>query len=228
MVASGAERSALIALLSSQSAGIASYWDRTLLVNAVKLEYGGKLHCACAKKRTKEKRRCLRREAVLTLLPTTYTVRAGQSEGESILPVLDLRCKCEFASSSAEFFAFELFLTLAVLLTVFATAMFALMPNAAAYTLGDWVDIMYGRASFPGREWGLCGWRGVRRVLEHKHTVLGTVCLVSGVRLGSPLQREKRVTETDDHRPSGTGDRGQGSKRQKITESRNRVPRCCY
>ena len=69
----------------------------------------------------------------------------------AILPVLDLRCKCEFASSSAEFFAFELFLALEVLVTVFATAMFALMPNAAAYALGDWVDIMYGRASFPGR-----------------------------------------------------------------------------
>lgn len=48
---------------------------------------------------------------------------------------------------------------------------------------------------------------GVRRVLEHKHTVWDTVCLVSGVRLGSSLQREERVTETDYHRPSGTGDR---------------------
>lgn len=62
--------------------------------------------------------------------------------------------------------------------------------------------------------------RGVRRVVEHKHTVWDTVRLVSGVRLGSSLQREERVTETDDHRPSGTGDR---VAREKITESKNRV-----
>lgn len=54
----------------------------------------------------------------------------------------------------------------------------------------------------------------MRRVVEHNHTVWETVRLVSGVRFGSSLQRERqRVTETDYHRPSGT--RGQGSKEEK-------------
>lgn len=161
VVASGAQRSALIALLSSQSAGVASYLrKRPLAKKVLKRKMSQFVSYIAPKKECRKKREIktlqrASRSRVELFANDLHGSEAVQSEGESILPVLDLRCKCELASSSAEFFAFELFLTLAVLVTVFATAMFALMPNAAAYTLGDWVDIMYGRASFPGRG-GLC------------------------------------------------------------------------
>lgn len=87
------------------------------------------------------------------------------------LPVLDRRCKLEESSPFFDFdFDFDSLLTLAVLGTVFATAMLVLVPESEVRSqqellrpLGDWVDIMYGwrrEATLEPVLEGVCGWEG--------------------------------------------------------------------